>query len=501
MDKSGGRELPLLISVFVIATCGLIYELIAGTLASYLLGDSVLQFSTVIGCYLFSMGIGSYLSRFITLDLLENFIRIEILVGVVGGISAGLLFLIFEHVESFRLVLYLIVAIIGILVGVEIPLLLRILQDKLEFKDLVSKVFTFDYLGALFASILFPLVLVPQLGLVRSSLLFGMMNIGVALWLIYLLGGARLSRQKLPACVSLVALATLFALSEHLINSAEATTYNGTLVYSKHSRYQRISLVRNGRDLRLFLNGNLQFSSIDEYRYHELLVHPALYAAPKRERVLILGGGDGLGAREVLRHPEAREITLVDLDQQMTGLFQEAQLLTELNQNSLNSPKIRVVNADAYQWIKQNSAQAFDVIIVDFPDPSNYSIGKLYSLSFYRQLRKLTHPDTVVSVQSTSPFFARRSYWCIARTMEAAGFQTLPYHAYVPSFGEWGFVLAGAKKPSPQITGEHQYLTQDIFEGATVFPKDMRSLDTQINRLDDQVLVRYFTEDWSEYVN
>lgn len=501
MDKPRGRELPLLISVFAIATCGLIYELIAGTLASYLLGDSVLQFSTVIGCYLFSMGIGSYLSRFITRDLLENFVRIEILVGVVGGISAGLLFFIFEHVESFRFVLYFIVTCIGILVGVEIPLLLRILQDKFEFKDLVSKVFTFDYLGALFASILFPLVLVPQLGLVRSSLLFGMMNIGVALWLIYLLGGKGLSRQKLPACVSLVALATLFALSEHLINSAEATSYNGTLVYSKHSKYQRISLVRNGRDLRLFLNGNLQFSSLDEYRYHELLVHPALYAAPKRERVLILGGGDGLGAREVLRNPDVREVTLVDLDQKMTSLFQKAPLLTELNKNALNSRKVSVVNADAYQWIKENSAQSFDVIIVDFPDPSNYSIGKLYSLSFYRQLRKLTRPDTIVAIQSTSPFFARRSFWCIARTMEAAGFETLPYHAYVPSFGEWGFVLGGARKPEPRITGDHNFLTQHIFENATVFPKDMARLDTQVNRLDDQVLVRYFTEDWSEYVS
>jgi spermidine synthase len=501
MDKSTGRELPLLISVFVIATCGLIYELIAGTLASYLLGDSVLQFSTVIGCYLFSMGIGSYLSRFITRELLESFIRIEIVVGVIGGTSAGLLFWIFEYVESFRLVLYAVVAIIGILVGIEIPLLLRILKDKFEFKDLVSKVFTFDYLGALFASILFPLVLVPQLGLVRSSLLFGMMNVGVALWLIYLLGGPRLSRQKISACVSLAVLATLFALSEHLITSAEATTYGGSLVYSKHSRYQRISLVRQGRDLRLFLNGNLQFSSRDEYRYHELLVHPALYAAPKRERVLILGGGDGLGAREVLRHSDVQEITLVDLDHKMTTLFQKAQLLTELNQNSLNSPKVKVINADAYQWIKANTTQLFDTIIVDFPDPSNYSIGKLYSLSFYRHLQKLMHPNTVVAVQSTSPFFARRSYWCIARTMEAAGFKTLPYHAYVPSFGEWGFVLAGATRPAPTITGKHNFLNQAIFDSSTIFANDMDRVDTQINRLDDQVLVRYFTDDWSEYIN
>ena len=502
MDNIGKRsELSFLLSVFVIATCGLIYELIAGTLASYLLGDSVLQFSTIIGCYLFAMGIGSYLSRFIERNLIDNFIRIEILVGVVGGVSAALLFVIFEHVESFRVVLYLLVTIIGILVGIEIPLLLRILRDTFEFKDLVSKVFTFDYVGALFASILFPLILVPHLGLVRSALLFGMLNVGVALWLIHVLGTPSLGRHKKTAGVALILLATLFAMSERIVTTAEATNYHGNLIFSKHSKYQRISLVRSGRELRLFLNGNLQFSTLDEYRYHELLSHPALYAVPHRSRVLVLGGGDGLAVREILKHQDVREVVLVDLDQEMTELFRTAPLLKEANQNSLNSPKVTVVNDDAFQWIKRYSGEAFDVIIVDFPDPSNYSVGKLYSVAFYKTLKKLMNERTVVSVQSTSPFFARASYWCIVRTMRAAGLETLPYHLYVPSFGEWGFVLAGLQSPRPVISTEQSFLTQEVFDSATRFPKDMAEVDAPVNRLDDQVLVRLFTEEWAHYVN
>src|SRR6476660_2372383 len=168
-SRERSTSLLLLASVFTIATCGLVYELIAGTLASYLLGDSITQFSTIIGCYLFAMGIGSWLSRYVKRDLLSFFIRVEILVGAVGGSSAALLFLAFEHVASFRFLLYFTVGAIGVLVGVEIPLLLRILENRLEFRDLVAKVFTFDYVGALFASILFPLVLVPHLGLIKSA--------------------------------------------------------------------------------------------------------------------------------------------------------------------------------------------------------------------------------------------------------------------------------------------------------------------------------------------
>lgn len=490
------HHLALLLSVFVIATCGLMYELIAGTLASYLLGDSVVQFSTIIGCYLFSMGIGSYLSRFIEKDLLKTFIQVEILVGVVGGLSATVLFLLFEFVESFRVLLYLLVGIIGILVGLEIPLMLRILQDRYPFKELVSKVFTLDYIGALFASILFPLVLVPQLGLMRSALLFGMLNVGVAVWVIIVLDSRVYQRYIKVACAALVVLALLFAFSESLVSTAEATRYQGRVIFLKNTPYQRIALVRSGSELRLFLNGNLQFSSRDEYRYHELLVHPAMYAVPKPERVLILGGGDGLAAREVLRHETVRSVVLVDLDRGMTDLFRGSEILRTLNNRALLSERVTVINEDAFGWIKRYRGEPFDVVIVDFPDPSNYSLGKLYSVAFYRALQGAMDSETVVSIQSTSPFYARRSFWCIANTVAASGLTTLPYHLYVPSFGEWGFILARQGEISPTIRGEHRFLTPETFKSATIFPPDMERVDTKVNRLDDQVLVRYFTQDW-----
>src|SRR3984885_14626932 len=176
----------LFLSVLLIAACGLIYELIAGTLASYLLGDSVLQFSTVIGSYLFAMGIGSWLSRFLAGSLVERFISLELMVGVVGGFSSSLLFLAFAYTHSFVFALYALVVAVGVLVGLEIPLLMRILEGRFRFRDLVSHVLTFDYLGALAASLAFPLWLVPKLGLVRSAILFGIINAAGALWSTFL---------------------------------------------------------------------------------------------------------------------------------------------------------------------------------------------------------------------------------------------------------------------------------------------------------------------------
>lgn len=497
----------LLFSVFVIATCGLVYELIAGTLASYLLGDSVTQFSTIIGTYMFAMGIGSWLSRYITKNLLATFINIEILIGLVGGSAAAVLFAIFEHVTSFRVPLYGIVALIGTLVGVEIPLLLRILKDELDFKDLVSKVFTFDYIGALVASILFPLLLVPHLGLIRSGFLFGIMNVGVALWLAYSVKQEIPRVQLLRASAILVMLFLTLGLvyGDRIMDMAESSMFPDTVIYAKATPYQRIVLTKAPHDLRLFLNNNLQFSTRDEYRYHEALVHPGLASLGTPKHVLILGGGDGLAAREVLKYPTVETVTLVDLDGAMTGLFSSNDMLTSLNGGSLTSPKMKLVNGDAFLWLKSyaidESHPAFDFVVVDFPDPSNYSIGKLYSLSFYKLLKNVLAKDGIAVIQSTSPYVARKSFWCVANTVEAAGFVATPYHAYVPSFGEWGFVMASRRPFSPAAAypAGLRFVTPDMTRQMLEFPVDMNATPTDVNRLDNQVLVRYFNEEWADY--
>lgn len=494
----------LLGSVFAIATCGLVYELIAGTLASYLLGDSVTQFSTIIGAYLFAMGIGSYLSKFILRHEIATFIQVELLVGVVGGCSAGLLFVLFAEVSSFRLLLYSVVVIIGVLVGLEIPLLLRILKDRLAFKDLVSQVFTFDYIGALLASLLFPLVLVPHLGLVRSSFLFGILNVLVALFTLQLLRRHVTWARSLQTVglLALVGLGVGFGYSEKLLAWSEKNAYVDTVIFARSTPYQRIVITRDASDVRLYLNNNLQFSARDEYRYHEALVHPGLARVTQPHDVLVLGGGDGLAVREVLKYPGITNVTLVDLDPEMTHLFSTQEILLHLNQSALLSPRVHVTNADAFTWIKSNTNQ-FDFIIADFPDPSNFSLGKLFTTAFYAQIRSALRPGAAMVVQCTSPWVARKSFWCIDETLRVSGFVTEPYHLYVPSFGEWGFILA-SREPLAQtlkLPENLKFITEASARDMFHFPPDMGPIQVEPNRLNNQMLVRYFEEEWAHYVH
>lgn len=502
--KENNAQWILLTAVFIIATCGLIYELVAGTLASYLLGDSITQFSIIIGVYLFSMGVGSYLSKFFNKNLLEWFVRIELLVGLVGGFSAAILFLVFPLALSFQPVLYALVFVTGMLVGVEIPLLLRILKDRVEFKDLVSRVFTFDYIGALLASLIFPLLFVPYLGLIRTSLFFGIMNIGVGLYLCHYFAREirNVRRITIGAFVLLAAELCAFVVSEKIMSFSETLAYNDKVVYSTSTPYQRIVITKNKRELRLYLNNNLQFSSADEYRYHEALVHPAMTAAGQPERVLVLGGGDGLAVREILKYPSVRSVQLVDLDPAMTRLFSTQEVLMDINKHSFKNPKVKVTNADAFTWLRSNN-EKFDCVIIDFPDPSGFAVGKLYTSTFYRLVQNALTPQAVIVVQSTSPYVAPKSFWCVSETLKDVGFQTVAYHNYVPSFGEWGYVMAMNKPYSIPDTFAipHRYISKLVMEQMLQFPEDMKTNQhLQVNKLNNQALVNYFEEEWGKYL-
>lgn len=494
----------LLVAVFIIATCGLIYELVAGTLASYLLGDSVMQFSTIIGVYLFSMGIGSFLSKYFQTGLLQWFVKIELLVGLVGGLSSCILFLVFPLAASFRLILYAIVCLTGMFVGLEIPLLMRILKDRIEFKEMVSRVFTFDYIGALLASLIFPLVLVPHLGLMRTSLFFGILNIGVGWYLAFYFKKEIRNAAGLQLAAVLLLLAELaaFVFSDKLMHYSETLTYNDDVVYATSSPYQRIVLTKNQREMRLFLNGNLQFSSADEYRYHEALVHPVMAGIQQPKEVLVLGGGDGLAVRELLKYSSVQHITLVDLDAVMTGLFKHQEILTGINQSSLQNNKVNVINSDAFSWLISNH-KTYDAIIIDFPDPSNFSIGKLYTTTFYKLISKSLDANGIAVVQSTSPLVAPKSFWCVNATLKATGFYTIPYHNYVPSFGEWGYILA-MHKPAyswlSDLPKGLKFLNRETMQQMLSFPDDMKAHQPiAINKLNNQVLVTYFEDEWKLY--
>ena len=492
----------LLFSVFVVASCGLVYELVAGALSSYLIGDSVTQFSTVIGVYLFAMGVGSWLSGHIHKGLAARFVQVELMVGLLGGLSAAGLFWVYVfHSGPFQLVLYLLVFAIGTLVGLEIPLVMRLLEKEVRFRELVSQVLTFDYLGALAVSLAFPLWLAPHLGMVGTSLLFGLMNTAVALWTIWMFRGKLPQRRALTAQALsvLLILGVALAASGRITRAVEAGSYEDEVLLTMTTPYQRIVVTRWKDDLRLFLNGNLQFSSRDEYRYHEALVHPGLASLPWARRVLVLGGGDGLAVREILKYPNIQSVTLVDLDPAMPRLFRETPLLTRINQGSFLSPKVRVIQSDALRWLDQSS-DAFDFIVVDFPDPNNFAVCKLYTTTFYHLLERHLNVRGRAVIQATSPLYARKSYWTIVNTVASVGLLTTPYHALVPSFGEWGFVLVGREPWSAptRFSVPLRFLTPAGMPALLDFPPDMAREPTEINRLDNQVLVRTFEEEWRQ---
>lgn len=528
-------EVALLASVFVVAACGLLYELAAGAIASYVLGDSVLQFSTIIGSYLFAMGIGSYLSRFFERQLPAHFLRIELLVALAGGLLPVALFMANAYAPAaFRFVLYALVLLVGTLVGLEIPLVMRILRRNVQLRELVSQVLTFDYLGALAVSLAFPLLLVPQLGLIRTGLLFGLMNALVGVWALWLFRHElRAWGAHAGACALVLAvLAAGWALAGQITTLAEDKLYADRVVLAQSTPYQRIVVTHAPGDgkpgYRLFLNGNLQFAERDEYRYHEALVHPAMAAQGAPRRVAVLGGGDGMAVREILKYPSVEQVTLVELDPAMTTLFRDQPALAALNGGALKSPRLTIVNMDAFQWLEKGASPAarppeggarpplqtadhasagerggpdtFDVIVVDFPDPTNFNIGKLYTLSFYELLEKRLSASGYAVIQTTSPLVARRSFWTVVQTIEAAGLRTAPYHANVPSFGEWGFVIASRRpwRLPTALPAGLRFLTPHTLPLLFDFPADMARVPAEVNRLSNQVLVQTYEREWGK---
>ncbi len=488
--------------MLVVATCGLVYELIAATMASYLLGDSVTQFSLVIGVYLSAMGLGSWLSKSIDNELHDRFITIQLIIAVVGGTSAAALFLGYAYLSSVRPLLFAILLIVGTLVGLEIPLLMRVLKQGTELKDLVARVLAFDYIGSLLASLLFPLALLPSLGLVRTSLLFGLINAVIAL-ACALTFRQQLARPRTALTTSIVVaviLGGLLTVGQKIERFAENELYDAPVIFSNKTAYQRLTLTRSSDDLRLYIDGNLQFSSVDEYRYHEALVHPAMATGTAR-RALVLGGGDGLAVRELLKYPSLEHIDLVDLDPGMTKLFRNDALLRNLNRDSLSDPRVAIHNTDAMHWLEQAlraTITPYDVVLVDLPDPNNFSLGKLYTHSFYRLLRQVLAEDGVGVIQATSPYMAPRSYWCIIHTLEAAELHPQPYHAHVPSFGDWGFALI-TRNPRPPPTRlaavERRFISDALLPSLFVFPGDQMPPEVEVNRLSNQRLVHYYEQD------
>jgi spermidine synthase len=504
-EREPANAALLLGMVLVTATSGLVYELSMAAVASYLLGDSVTQFSLVIGIYLSAMGLGAYLSRHVERSLTRAFVDVELGAALLGGLSAPALFIAHATSSAFEFILYCNVVGVGVLVGLELPLLLRILERRWAFKELVARALSFDYAGALVGSLAFSLLLVPHLGLVHTSLVCGLLNAGVALLSTFALkdstAGADLRAARGRALLTLAILIVAITQGHRALELSDEAVYPGRVLYAEQSRYQRIVLTETGDSVALHLNGHLQFSSSDEARYHEALVHPALTLAEGRARVFVGGGGDGLATREILKWPEVRSVTLVDLDERVTRLAQTLPRLRALNQGALADGRVHVFNEDAFGFLERSRDQ-FQVLIFDFPDPSNYSVGKLYSREFYRAARARLAPGGVIVVQATSPLFARSAFWCVRRTLQSLGLSTLPYHAFVPAFGEWGFVLAAERTLTPPVhlpVAPLRYLDDRILPSLFELGPDMSEVPSEVNSLNNQALVSYYVRDWSRW--
>jgi spermidine synthase len=288
--------------------------------------------------------------------------------------------------------------------------------------------------------------------------------------------------------------------ADALTTLSEDELFADDIIYSRTTQYQRIVVTRGRAGFQLFLNGHLQFSSADEYRYHEALVHPAMMLAGSPRRVLVLGGGDGLALREVLRYPSVESVTLVDLDPAMTQLSQRFSPLGDLNMQAFSDPRVQVVNQDAMIWLDEPRGP-YDAAIIDFPDPNTFALGKLYTTRFYRLLQASLTTEAAVSVQCTSPLFARSSYWCILKTIEAAGFAVRPYQTAVPSFGVWGFALARRAPfdPPSGVPSGLRFLDDQAMAAMFVMSADLSPVPVEVNRLDNQALVRYYESEWKRY--
>jgi len=504
----------LLAAVFVVAVCGLIYELIAAALSSYLLGGSVTQFSIVIGVFLTAMGLGSYLTRFFQKDLPDVFIGIQLGIGLSGGFSAAVLMLTFAASATYLPVLIAVLTITGTLVGMEIPLLIRILKSHEALRLTVSNVLALDYLGALIASCAFPLVLVPHLGLLRTSFVFGLINVAVAGVALRVMAAMLRRRKKLAAMAVISAVVLIVGLvgSSAFTALMEDLLYQDNIILARQTPYQRLVVTRWHDDVRLFIDGKLQFSSVDEHRYHEALVHPAMCALPSTTRALILGGGDGMAARELLKYPGIQSIDLVDLDEEMIRLFRDRPQFAGLCDNALSHAKVRVHIQDAGKFLEE-SAASWDLILLDLPDPNNLSLARLYTKSFYKLLSQHLGVHGIAVTQATSPFYAPEAFWCVVNTWQQTAigpegrdrFNVYPYHAYVPSFGDWGFVMASRRALEPTNLRPPRgiplkFLNDSLLPTLFIFPEDSLSRpDIQANRLDDQVLVKYYRQGWRRF--
>ncbi|MEG3638483.1 polyamine aminopropyltransferase [Magnetococcus sp. PR-3] len=502
----------LIYAVFTAGLCSIIYELLIATTVVYFLGDSIRYFSLTIGLYMASMGAGAYLSKYIRRDLLKKLIVAEILLGLVGGFCVPLLYLAFTQPLLFLPVYVLLTLIVGFLIGLEVPLLTRILEGYDSLRVSIAHVLSLDYLGALVATVAFPLLLLPLFGIFRSGLFFGLVNMSIAVLLLWRfktrVHGLQTRGYHLAAWAITLSIVAGLGFAHLLLEQWNQSVYSDRIIHTERTKYQEVVLTKNRDDLRLYLNGALQFSSIDEFRYHEALIHlPMAYARsaqPKQPlKVLVLGGGDGLAVRELLRYDFIDRITLVDLDDRVLQLAAHNPYIQQLNQQSLTKdPRVKVVVGDAMSFLQAKGA-LYDLIVADLPDPNNTETARLYSREFYRLVRGNLAPDGVFVTQATSPFHARQAFWTTRNTVADLFAQARAYHLLVPSFGDWGFVMASRAELKTHrfvLPVGLRHIRQEMLPGLFLFGADVADPGgLTISTLDRPVVLDRYRAGWRHW--
>lgn len=497
---SGRWRALLLAAVAACAACGIIYELALLTLSASLDGGGIVATSLIVAGYIAALGVGALLVKPLLAHAAIAFIAVEALLGIIGGLSAAALYVVFAFVDGSTWVLALSTALIGGLVGAEVPLLMTLLQGgriagAADAGRTLANLNAADYLGALLGGLVWPFLLLPQLGMIRGAAATGMINLAAAAVVaIFLLRQVVSTRQLVLAMCALAAavalLATLLLRSADIETTSRQRLYADPIIAYRHTAYQEIVVTRRGNDTRLYLNGGLQFSTRDEYRYTESLVYPAL--GNGAHSVLVLGGGDGLAARELLRQPGISRIVQVELDPAVIDVARTT--LRVANGGSLDNARVSVLTEDAMNWLRGPKVDRFDAVIVDLPDPDTPVLGRLYSTEFYALVARALAPGGLMVVQAGSPFSTPTAYWRTVSTIRAAGYAVTPYHVHVPTFGDWGFALAqrAGVAPAPKVPTNApplRYLNQQVLDAAGVFSGDIGPRPVEPSTLDNPRIV------------
>ncbi len=550
--KSGlsGKDAMLLGIMAVGAACGIIYEYLLAHYAGRVLGSVDVAVYGMIGVMVASMGVGAFYARTID-NPYTGFAWLEAVISVIGGTSILLMAAVVSYAfvlpnelqqtfgldpsviadggpvhalrEVSKVTPYLLGAVLGFFIGMEIPFIARIREDLYErVENNAGTVYGMDYIGGGVGAAIWVTVCLSQ-PIIISAAATALLNlllgaIFIAKFWHKIRWVALLVLMKMMVGMLLVA---VLLKGNTWINSMNSMLYKDKVIYSNNTRFQNIVVTERiiggvGQPiLSLYINGRLQFSSADEDIYHAMLVSPAMLASARNEKVLVVGGGDGLAVRDILRY-QPKSVTVIDLDPAMTRLFSGrddevdfwlSKRLTELNAGALNDSRVSVINEDAFLYVENLVAerQAYDTIIVDLPDPSHPDLNKLYSVYFYRQLSNLLNGDGAMVVQSTSPYHSKNAFLSIGKTISEAGLSAQQYHANVPSFGEWGWTIASkiGADPLSRIRNKTKALQSDVINndfilGAFTFPKPFFNQLEKIkaNRLNSPVLYAYHSEGW-----